>query len=296
MDSLRSPATYISVATATALVGTSVYFNKRITTLTNELEKLTENLKLITKKVGESQIHGQQIQQIAQTVRQMADVMKKFDQNQQHLTDYLNYQDAAILSLSKSIESLGGTVNLPPNPSTKNVSKPQNTNRSRLGSLSGNEDDDNDSGWASDRTSDRSFSGYNNGRNNSRVDMPRGNISKGNNTRGDNSRSDTSRSDTSRGGNSRDSNLRDINLRDSNSRGNSRGGGISTRVNTPRAARSRSSDYDEDEEDDYDQRDDEDTEEDDDGLSSHIEALKSARQKPSKNQQSPSNSLSDLGL
>lgn len=76
METMKKPETVISLATAAGLVGSSVYFYKKIQTIEEDLEKFSETLSTVTGKVNEHQSQANQISQVGNYLREMAEKLE----------------------------------------------------------------------------------------------------------------------------------------------------------------------------------------------------------------------------
>lgn len=123
MESLKRPEMIVSVATATGLIGAIIYFYKRENALQEEINKLSDHIATTTRKVGEMQIYGEHIHQLADAINALSATLKKHDQSLNELRESLKtftktYDDDfeghqyAIEVLAKNFTDLGVNVDI----------------------------------------------------------------------------------------------------------------------------------------------------------------------------------------
>ena len=80
----------MSIATASGLVGSTIYFYKRSNALQTELDKISDHLSATIKKVADMQIHGAHIEDLAKSVRELNMVAKRHNDVIKELQDITN--------------------------------------------------------------------------------------------------------------------------------------------------------------------------------------------------------------
>ena len=137
MQSLKQPAMLVSIATATSLVGVTIYFHRRLSAQQDEIKDILGNWEIYCRKVKSLEAYGENITELTELVESIEAQTLKATKTMESFREALEAQAAsieeihfALENIAKGLEEVGVTVELrPPSPPRRNVRAKTSGNR-----------------------------------------------------------------------------------------------------------------------------------------------------------------------